>query len=575
MILKALCDFFERHKDLFGPLGMEYKSIDFVICISRDGQFLRFEDMRKPDKKESSKFMVERMNMRTAKEEANILYDKSAYILGFELEKQKKVLKSTPKALECFKQFTSHLYEVFPQDMRVKALNTFYHEKWDCNKQLMEEHNLWADIQSEIKKRDVWFSFKYENENRLLSEDGELVLAYKQQFGRKLQRGRCLVTGKLTDIVDLVYPTPIYGSKSTAKLVSCNKDKGFSSYGKEQGENAPIGECAEFAITSSLKYLHSESRHKFRIGSKTFVFWVSSTNDVSDEFEDMFAALWGAPVDNENAERMRSVFEAIYSGKRPIDSEDTFYVLALKPNSARIALSYWAEIPLKEFSGNILKHFDDVAIIGDQRTNKNTASVFTMLRSVTRESNSSEVKSNLIDAVVKSIFEGTAYPYPLLYAALQRVRTEQRVSSAIASILKGFLNRLNNTDKVDYMLNKELDNPAYQLGRFFAVVARMQYLASERDTLTKQYLVVASTTPVSIFPRLMQLSNYYSSKLSDSRRRFYDKLQREIMGRIDASAGIPAVMSPTEKANFYLGYYHQKEDLFQPKEKESSEHSAE
>ena len=45
MILKALYDYYNRCGNLPAP-GMEEKEIGFVIVISKEGKFLRFEDCR-------------------------------------------------------------------------------------------------------------------------------------------------------------------------------------------------------------------------------------------------------------------------------------------------------------------------------------------------------------------------------------------------------------------------------------------------------------------------------------------------------------------------------------------------
>ena len=45
MILKALYDYYNRCSDL-PPIGMEEKEIGFLIVLSPDGRFVRFEDCR-------------------------------------------------------------------------------------------------------------------------------------------------------------------------------------------------------------------------------------------------------------------------------------------------------------------------------------------------------------------------------------------------------------------------------------------------------------------------------------------------------------------------------------------------
>ena len=44
MILKALCDYYDRCRDSLPSFGLELKEIAFIIVINSSGQFVRFED---------------------------------------------------------------------------------------------------------------------------------------------------------------------------------------------------------------------------------------------------------------------------------------------------------------------------------------------------------------------------------------------------------------------------------------------------------------------------------------------------------------------------------------------------
>ena len=46
MILKALYDYYQKKQDVLPAFGKELKEIGFLLVITRDGEFLRFEDRR-------------------------------------------------------------------------------------------------------------------------------------------------------------------------------------------------------------------------------------------------------------------------------------------------------------------------------------------------------------------------------------------------------------------------------------------------------------------------------------------------------------------------------------------------
>lgn len=81
MILKALYDYYNRCGNLPAP-GMELKEIGFIIVISNEGKFIRFED-RRIDKKSAQQFLVKKSVGRSSAPVANYLYDNSQYVFGY------------------------------------------------------------------------------------------------------------------------------------------------------------------------------------------------------------------------------------------------------------------------------------------------------------------------------------------------------------------------------------------------------------------------------------------------------------------------------------------------------------
>ena len=164
--------------------------------------------------------------------------------------------------------------------------------------------------------------------------------------------------------------------KDTGPLVSFKTDRGFDSYGKEQGFNAPIGKNAEFAYTTALNaMLQKGSHNKFGVGDRTFVFWASSNSKVAEQTEESLFDLLGITdeeFDDPNAkiEQVRKVFASIESGSLKTSLDDRFYILGLAPNAARITVVYWSECSLKEFAGMILRHFKDMEVIDTRRDKK-------------------------------------------------------------------------------------------------------------------------------------------------------------------------------------------------------------
>lgn len=375
-------------------------------------------------------------------------------------------------------------------------------------------------------------------------------------------------------IVDVTTATMIPGSQAVAKIVSFQVKSGYDSYGKEQGANAPIVEESEFAYSTALKYLlRNDSRNKFLIGNRTFLFWASKDNEAGHKAEQGFFDLFGfsdTVEDDPNAkiEQVRKVFKAIYSGELNTSLDDKFYILGLAPNSARIAVIYWAEIPLKEFAERINRHFDDMEITG---ANKPYMALRSILGAVTLSGKSSDATPNLPDALVKSIFQGAPYPYTLFAECIRRIRAEQSIYTTRAAIIKAYLNRLNNTNEqnIKVMLDKNNTNPGYLCGRLFAVLDKIQEDANNQHTIRERYLNSASATPSAVFATILNLSSHHSEKLNEGRYVYFEKLKQEIIEKLDAD-GFPAHLDLQDQGRFFVGYYHQRQAFFTKNEKEEN-----
>jgi CRISPR-associated protein Csd1 len=120
----------------------------------------------------------------------------------------------------------------------------------------------------------------------------------------------------------------------------------------------------------------------------------------------------------------------------------------LAPNAARIAVVYWEEIQLKDFASKICQHFEDMKIVDTRKNGKPYFGIHSILSAVTLKGKTSEVQPNLPEATIKSMLQGTPYPYSLFRACISRIRAEQgsdhsaSVTTGRAGIIKGYLNRL-------------------------------------------------------------------------------------------------------------------------------------
>ena len=564
MILKALYDYYNRNGNL-PKKGMEFKEIGFLLVLNGEGEFIRFED-RRIDNKHAQEFLVKKSVGRTSAPKANYLYDNSAYVFGYS---DKGDESSNSKYFYEFKSKVESIYNAFPESPDLKAINAFYQNDRETIIKALQADSLWNEVVKNLNKKFSTFSFLIEGDTKIVAEKQEYLSISNEN---ECTNGkRCLISGNKAHIIETTAATMIPGSQATAKLVSFQVKSGYDSYGKNKGNNAPISEEAEFAYTTALNYmLRSDSRNKFLIGNRTFVFWASKNDGVGKQAEeciwDMFAFNDSNDDDpNHGIEQVRKVFKAIYSGSLQTTMDDKFYILGLVPNSARIAVTYWAEIPLKEFAKRINRHFDDMEIVDNWKEQKPYMGLRSILSSITLGGKSSDVIPNLPEAVVKSIFQGLPYPQPLFSACIRRVRAEQNITKTRVAIIKAYLNRLNNNEqKIEIMLDKENKNQGYLCGRLFAVLEKIQEDANRQHSIRERYMNSASATPAMIFPTVLNLSSHHAEKLTEGRNVYFEKLKQEIVDKISAD-GFPAHLDLQDQGRFFVGYYHQRQDFFEKK----------
>lgn len=565
MILKALYDYYNRCGNLPAP-GTEFKEIGYLIVLSKDGTFLRIES-RMLNKKQASSFLVLQAVDRVGLSyKANYLWDKFEYILGE--ANSDNVTESGNKKLQKFILLVRNLLNRQPSNKNLRAIGCFY-SKYASPCLIVSSDPLWEDLKSSGKN----ISFLIEGETIIAAEDKEIWnLVLQPQQSR--EENNCLILGIKGPIARL--HTTIKLTKDTGPIVSFQKKSGYDSYGKQQGYNAPICEEAEFAYTTALNtMLRRDSRNKFTVGNRTFVFWASSNDKAAEQAEESLFDLLGyseEKKDNPNAkiEQVRKVFTAIYSGSLSTSLEDRFYILGLAPNSARIAVVYWSETPLRDFAGKILRHFDDMEIIVEKsKGQKPYMGIEDMLSAVTRHGNDGKWRNNIIpnlsEAIVKSIFQGEPYPFTLFSACVRRIRAESSnkgyspIAIEKAAILKAYLNRImGNNEKIKVMLDQSNNNSGYLCGRLFAVLENLQYAANKQDSIRSGYMNAASSTPSIVFPTILKLSNSHYSKLAKDKKGlaiFFDNQKKEIMDMIQR---FPDTLNLNDQGRFFLGYYHQK-----------------
>jgi CRISPR-associated protein Csd1 len=311
------------------------------------------------------------------------------------------------------------------------------------------------------------------------------------------------------------------------------------------------------------------------------VFWAERDSD----FETAAADIFGDPPKDDpdcGTRAVQTLLDAVHSGKWGTSDENTrFYVLGLAPNAARISIRFYHSVTLGELGQRIAQHFEDLSLARGQH-DPQYPSLFRLLAAVAVQNKADNIPPNLGGAIVDAIFAGVNTPYPSLWlnAAVGRCRAEQNVNYLRTAAIKACINRQmrharfsSSSPSLEQeflpMLDLSNPNPAYRLGRLFAVLERIQEEASPglNATIRDRYYGAASSTPVAVFTTLLRLKNAHLNKLMPGRITGFEKLLGEVLGPI---TDFPKHLPLPDQGRFALGYYHQRQDFFTKKPDDST-----
>ena len=566
MILQALYDYYQRKAADPDParrlpaFGLEDKEIPFIIELTAEGRPLGIVDTRQGDgkKKLARCYQVPKGIKRSSGVAANLLWDTAEYVLGLDTRgKPERVAEQ----LAAFRQRIADLPETSRLDAGIQALESFYA---NYGQTALVDDPAWP----EILEGNPVLTFRLHNDGDLICQRPAVVTGCQSDEDAGGEKAMCLVTGQSAPTERLhTVIKGVWGAQSSgATLVSFNLDA-FSSFNKEQGDNAPVSPLAAFAYTTALNHLlDRNSRQRFQVGDTSTVFWLQKEDA---EAESVFAAIFGEQDDPDaRTELVRGVMAAVQSGQ--FDGgrgENRFFVLGLAPNAARISIRFWHAAPLHEIALRIRQWFADLKMA---RSGKDPEfpSLFRLLAACAQQGKADNIPPNLGGDIMRAILAGSPFPASWLNAAVQRCRAEQNVTYLRAAAIKSCLNRSRRNPDSSFiqeffeMLDPANTSPAYRLGRLFAALEKIQEEASPglNATIRDRYYGAASSTPVAVFTTLLRLKNHHLAKLTNRGRAVnFERLLGDIMGGL---SDFPKHLSLPEQGRFALGYYHQRQDFF-------------
>jgi len=591
MILSALNDYYYllSAQGKVPAFGYSNEKISYALLISPDGEVKDVLDVRNNSGKKPLPALhtVPQPAKRTRGAIPNFLWDKSSYVLGVSD-------KASERTAQKHKEFkVSHrAWLAGSDDPGLKAVLKFF----DC--WTPENFSSLPCFKEEML--DANFIFRVDDGSRQYLHERPAARMLRTQLldDGEAKKGLCLVTGEHLTPARL-HPAikGVNGAQSFgASIVSFNLDA-FTSYGKEQGDNAPVSEAAAFAYTTVLNHLLRRSEHnrqRLQIGDTSVVFWALAADaKKAEQAEDLFALMLDPPVDDATeTAKLHSVLNGITQGKalREIDpglDEDTlFYVLGLAPNASRLSIRIWQANTLKVFVDRIAEHYRDLSI--EPLPWKSEPALWRLLYATAPsrdgKAKAEDISPLLAGEIMRAILTGSHYPQSLLANVIMRFRADGDISGLRVALCKAVLTRnarLNNRPEkeIPVSLDSSIPDTAYRLGRLFAVLEGVQRAALGNQvnaTIRDRYYGAASATPAAVFPVLLRNTQNHLAKVRKEKPGLAHVLDAdisEIMSGLGTS--FPKNLSMENQGLFSIGFYHQLQARFAGKDTASKEKTAE
>jgi len=579
MILDDLNSYYElkvQEEDSELPrLHWSREKVVWQFRLDEDGRLVTVVPYANVEKKIRHKMLfVPEHAARTVGVKPFFLCDKAAYVLGRDEKRGDETLEASRRL---------H-HEVLDgvDDIGARAILAFL--------DTLSGIEIITDAELEALDEGGLIVFAYIPDESLIHTRKEVIDAWIAYCDRKHGEDRiqCAVTGKQdfpADLFPMLRGFP-GGQSSGASLISFNKDS-FCSYGKshkDQALNASISETAAFNIGSALRYLTQDRNHRLPFGDSQLLFWTEK-----DEVDDDNAFRLLIDCDSElNRVReneallsdLKRKLEDIRAGKRTMnfDRSSRYFLLGLAPNAARLSVRLFESGTLGELETNLQKFLRDTEMVaGNGRGILPARSIRYYAYQTAALGKAENVPETLISTLTDAVLKGYSFPESFFQLLISRTRIDKGYSGSgdrkydamgyRAAAMKACLLRKRYVQEggIDVSLNKEKRNIGYLLGRLFAVLEKVQKdaIPSANATIRDRYMGAASATPRRVFPQLLKMSQHHIAKVDTGFGIAADKRIQEI---VEGVGEFPATLSYDDQGQFYIGYYHQKAEIYKSKD---------
>ncbi len=352
------------------------------------------------------------------------------------------------------------------------------------------------------------------------------------------------------------------GQPSGTAIISANADA-FESYGLEKSFIAPTcSDCGE-RFTKGLNDLLASERNCIRMAGGEFVFW--TREDVGQD--GMLFSL----LDRPSPDDVRLLLDRLRTGgTAPKVDATRFFGCSLSGSGGRAVVRDWIDTTVGDVKDHLAEWFARQRIVNAFGEPAQPLGIYALCASTVRDARK-DLAAPTPRAVLRAALTGAPLPSSLLHAAVRRCQVGERtlngrwehVTYQRAALIKLALTFTNDFDPQEgtlVALDQTRPDVAYRCGRLLAVLeqAQQQAIRGVNQTIVDRFYGTASSSPRSVFSRLLQGVQPHIAKLRRDRPAVAAALNRRIDEIALGIPTFPAVLTLEQQGLFALGYYHQR-----------------
>ncbi|WP_409273815.1 type I-C CRISPR-associated protein Cas8c/Csd1 [Neobacillus sp. SCS-31] len=444
---------------------------------------------------------------------------------------------------------------------------------------------LFSVIAGEVESAFVRFDV-YSPKKMLVKvwKDSEMYNSFSNYYSESLEgEDLCFITGKMLPGTER-HTNKIRNAADKAKLISANDSSGFTYRGRfnKSSEVAGISYDVSQKAHNALKWLIN--RQGKVVDQRVFLVWGNEDPELPDPTEDTFDILSMFSEERQpqkiesytHQEFAREIAKALdgYRGKLVSNSNVNIMILD-SATTGRLAVLYYRNMDKEHYLDKLADwHIKGAWLHRYRKDTNDKASCFfgsPSLKDIAFAAYGpragDKIVKGLMERVLPCIIDGRKVPDDIVRSAFNRAgnpvsmeRWEWEKTLSIACSL------INKREEMDVALDKENTDRNYLFGRLLAIADVLERNAlgsnESRATNAVRYMNSFSKNPERTWATIQASLQPYQARLG-TKVRYYNSLIDEVASKFNSEDFNNKPLT----GKYLLGFYSQRHDLYQKKEK--------